>query len=406
MADERFSEDLARIAGIDAVRAILDIVCRTTGMGFSAVARVTEDRWIACAVNDQIGFGLKPGGELEVKTTICDEIRASGVEVVIDHVAEDPLFREHHTPRTYGLQSYISMPIVLRDGSFFGTLCAIDPNPHKVSTPETVGMFKLFAELIAMHLDAQDRLAASQADLVDARHAAELRDQFIAVLGHDLRNPIASIDAGARILQRGTLDDKSANIVQLMQKSVTRMANLIDNILDFARGRLGDGLSVQMTEDPRLEDALRHVVAELGAAHAGRSIVVDIDLKRAVKADTHRLCQLLSNLLGNALTHGAPEAPVTLSISTDADQFILAVNNAGEPIAPDTMNRLFLPFTRARNRSTQEGLGLGLYIASEIARAHGGRLDATSTPEQTCFIFRMPLAAGAARSAASLEINA
>src|SRR3712207_2752361 len=90
--------DIAAIARIEAVPRILEVVCRTTGMGFAAVARVTEDRWVACAVRDEIDFGLKPGGELEVATTICDEIRASGKAVIIDHVAEDPHFSDHHTP--------------------------------------------------------------------------------------------------------------------------------------------------------------------------------------------------------------------------------------------------------------------------------------------------------------------
>src|SRR6201999_1605705 len=125
---------------IEAVPTVLDVVCRVTGMGFAAVARVTEDRWIACSVRDDIAFGLKPGGELEVETTICNDIRRSREAVVIDHVAEDPLYAHHQTPRTYGFQSYISMPIMLSDGTFFGTLCAIDPHPARLKRPEITGM--------------------------------------------------------------------------------------------------------------------------------------------------------------------------------------------------------------------------------------------------------------------------
>ena len=141
--------DVAAVARIDAVPTILEVVCRTTGMGFAAVARVTEDRWIACAVRDEIAFGLQPGGELKVETTICNEIRASRQPVIIDHVAQDVAFRGHPTPAMYGFQSYISMPIFLSGGSFFGTLCAIDPRPTRLNRPEIVGMFKLFADLIA-----------------------------------------------------------------------------------------------------------------------------------------------------------------------------------------------------------------------------------------------------------------
>jgi PAS domain S-box-containing protein len=134
-------------------------------MGFAAVARVTEDRWIACSVKDDIAFGLKPGGELRVETTICNEIRESGSAVVIDHVAEHGVYCCHPTPAMYGFQSYISVPIVLPNGSFFGTLCAIDPRPARVNTPEIVGMFKMCAELIGFHLDANQRVRTSTAAL-------------------------------------------------------------------------------------------------------------------------------------------------------------------------------------------------------------------------------------------------
>ncbi|MGA0594331.1 ATP-binding protein [Enterovirga sp. CN4-39] len=160
-----FEADVGAVEGIAAVPTILEVICRTTGMGFAAVARVTEERWVACAVKDDIAFGLKPGGELKVETTICHEIRQSGTEVVIDHVAEDGGFCKHHTPAMYGFQSYVSMPILLPNGRFWGTLCAIDPQPARVNTPETVGMFRMFAELIGFHLDANLRVATSTAKL-------------------------------------------------------------------------------------------------------------------------------------------------------------------------------------------------------------------------------------------------
>src|SRR6267154_2812473 len=164
-----FSADIAAVQGIAAVPRILEVVCRSTGMGFAAVARVTEQRWVCCAVRDEIEFGLVPGGELEVETTLCHEILQSREAVVIDNVAEDTIYCGHHTPTKYGFQSYISMPIILSDGTFFGTLCAIDPRPARLDTPQTIGMFKLFAELIAKSLDADRKLAATESALVEER---------------------------------------------------------------------------------------------------------------------------------------------------------------------------------------------------------------------------------------------
>src|SRR5690606_32492113 len=94
---------------IPAIPNILQVICKTTGMGFAAVARVTSEQWIACSVHDKINFGLQPGGELVLETTICNEIRQSDKAVIINHVSEDAEFCEHHTPKMYGFESYVSV---------------------------------------------------------------------------------------------------------------------------------------------------------------------------------------------------------------------------------------------------------------------------------------------------------
>jgi signal transduction histidine kinase len=385
-----FADDLDAVSRIDVVPKILEVVCRTTGMGFAAVARVTEDRWVACAVRDEIAFGLRPGGELDVASTICDEIRESGRHIVIDHVAEDDNFCRHPTPQRYGFQSYISVPIVRPDGRFFGTLCAIDPGPARLNTPETVGMFKLFADLIALHLDTQERLRLSETALLDERQTAQLREQFIAVLGHDLRNPLNAVRGGAELLQLMPLDAKAVPVVALIQRSAARMAGLIDNVLDFARGRLGGGLSINRVADEGLAQVLEQVVAEVRTAWPGRAVDCDLALHRPVYCDGARVAQMFSNLLANALTHSDPSGPVRVRACCDDASFELSVTNHGNPIPPETVERLFRPFSRASDRPGSQGLGLGLYIASEIARGHDGTLEVASSAEETSFTFRMP----------------
>src|SRR5258706_2573439 len=382
--------DIAAVQGIAAVPRILEVVCQSTGMGFAAVARVTEQRWVCCAVRDEIEFGLTPGGELEVETTLCHEIRQSHEAVVIDNVAEDAAYCGHHTPAKYGFQSYISMPIILADGTFFGTLCAIDPRPSRLSARHPIGMFRLFAELIAIHLEAADRLAASEARLLSERETSELREQFIAVLGHDLRNPLASIAAGTRILTKGDSKEAKNEILGLMQKSVARMSALIDNVLDFARGRLGSGITLKRSPQS-LQSVLNQVIAELRASSPDRNIETIFDLTQPVDCDGGRIAQLFSNLLGNAVAQGAAERPIRVSAPPRDGEFELSVANSGEPIPSEAMDRLFQPFYRLAEQGSQQGLGLGPYIASEIPRAHGGIIDVNSSPQETRFTFRMPL---------------
>ena len=154
-AKDDLAAQTAALGDNDEIRAILEEVCSITQMGFAAVARVTDSRWIVCQVLDKIEFGLDPGDELDLKTTICDEIRESGELVVIDHVAEDPNWRTHPTPVIYGFKSYVSVPIVLDDGSFYGTLCAIDHEARILSAPATVATLRALAARVGTILSAK-----------------------------------------------------------------------------------------------------------------------------------------------------------------------------------------------------------------------------------------------------------
>lgn len=391
--------DIALVKEIEAIPGILDVVCTTTGMGFSAVARVTDRRWVACAVKDDISFGLKPGGELPVETTLCHDIRSSSSAIIIDHVAEDPVYAAHHTPRLYGIQSYASVPIRLKDGSFFGTLCAIDPRPARLKAQNATRMFTLFAELIAFHIDA--RLGQKQAErsLAEERAMAHLRDQFIAILGHDLRNPLASINSGVRLLSRAELDERSRGIIGLIQGSVVRMSGLIDNMLDYARGTLGGGIEIRSQPTAGLEAALMQVVDEVRMAHPDQRFAVTMNLAGGIDCDEARLAQLLSNLLSNALTHGAVGGPVSIDANDDGGVLSLTVSNPADPFPDEFKARLFKPFSRLGPEQSTKSLGLGLFIADEIAKAHGGRMTFEERGGEARFTFTMPTDRVDARSA-------
>jgi phosphoserine phosphatase RsbU/P len=238
-----------------------------------------------------------------------------------------------------------------------------------------------------------DSRSELQRGLATERETGELREQFIAVLGHDLRNPLAAISAGARILQRsGALQQqKELRVLDMINSTVTRMSDLIDNILDFARGRLGGGIKLNRDANRPLEPVLDQVADELRTASPQRVIETSFEVTDPVDCDRTRIGQLASNLIGNALTHGAPDQPVRVAAKTEGGVFKLWVANAGEPIPEAAMQRLFEPFFRGDVRDSRQGLGLGLHIASQIAQAHGGRIDVTSTPDETRFVFTMPL---------------
>lgn len=230
---------------------------------------------------------------------------------------------------------------------------------------------------------------AALASREQLREAVALREQFMAILGHDLRNPLAAIEGGVRLIGKTPLDDKAKGILTLMQQSLARMQSIIDATMDFARARLGGGIAIDR-RSVLLEPAIRHVVGEFRIAFPNRVINADISLPEVVNCDPQRVAQLLSNLVANALAHGAADGVVRVRAVLEGSEFVLSVANPGEPIPPEAMERLFQPFTREDVRPSQQGLGLGLYISHEIARAHGGELRVSSTAEETCFTFRMP----------------
>lgn len=240
----------------------------------------------------------------------------------------------------------------------------------------------------------QQLLAAREAaasSLANERETSELREQFIAVLGHDLRNPLASISAGARILGRDAKTDREHQVVAMLETTVTRMAGLIDNVLDFARGRLGGGISLDRNARRPLEPVLHQVVDEVRLSSPGRQIEAEYALDSPVDCDRTRIGQLVSNLVGNAVSHGSSNQPVRLRAETKDGLFQLSVSNSGEPIPEAAIEKLFEPFFRGEVRASRQGLGLGLHIASQIAKAHDGTLTVSSTSEETKFTFTMPL---------------
>ena len=226
--------------------------------------------------------------------------------------------------------------------------------------------------------------------LSNREEEARFREQFIAVLGHDLRNPLSAVASAIRIAAREPQSERVRAVLESANGSITRMAGLIDDLMDFARSRLGEGIVIDRVAATSLADSLRVSVDEIRMAN--RQVVIEnvFDFEESLHCDPARLQQLLSNLLANAVTHGEESRPIVVRAEDDAGDFRLSVTNSGKTIPANVMDSLFKPFVRGAVSDSLQGLGLGLFIASEIARAHGGRIGAVSHADQTVFEFRMP----------------
>lgn len=224
--------DIALIQRIDAVPRILTAVTQITGMRFAAVARVSETRWTACSVLDDLDFGLAPGQDLKLETTICNEIREHRTPVLFGCASTHPVYATHRTPRLYGLESYASIPIFRRNGDFFGTLCAIDRRAVDLEAPGILGALELFAELIGTHLEMVEDLDRTHLRL----HDAELREHLLSSTEQEIRDLMQPVVTTLYLLEgSSTLAPADRRLVEEMSAGCKELTRVL-------RGRLGQML--------------------------------------------------------------------------------------------------------------------------------------------------------------------
>ncbi len=225
-----------------------------------------------------------------------------------------------------------------------------------------------------------------------SREVDRSRQLFLGILGHDLRNPLTAILGGMEMLRKTPMSERAGQWVEIVATSAQRMAELIDVVVDFSRSQLGGVFAVECRLTDGVEDGLRRLVAELARqGKPGGLLETELTITEAVFCDLRRIEQLTLNLLKNALEYGDPLKPVRLYAATVDGWLSVEVTNGGEPIPPELMPRIFEPFTRGAAQPGREGLGLGLYLARQIALAHGGTLECLSTSKETRFSLRIPL---------------
>ncbi|WP_375770417.1 ATP-binding protein [Archangium gephyra] len=229
-----------------------------------------------------------------------------------------------------------------------------------------------------------------------ARQTALFREQFLGILGHDLRNPLQAISGNAALLLRyGGLSEPQRKALNRISISSDRMARMISDILDFTRTRLGGGYTLQRTW-MNVHEVLKQVVEELEVAHPRKRFELDVSGTGWGEWDADRIAQAASNLVGNAVQYSPEDSPVRVVARDEGDGVRVEVHNLGTPIPAERLTHIFDPFVRGRDGSrsgsgSRSGLGLGLYITHEIVKAHGGSLQVRSNEaEGTCFWLKLP----------------
>jgi signal transduction histidine kinase len=218
---------------------------------------------------------------------------------------------------------------------------------------------------------------------------------FLAILGHDLRTPLGAVIMSAEfMLETKELAEPHLTLTSRMLSSSRRMEHLIGDLLDFTRSRLGGGIPIERAT-MSMDKVVHDVVDEIAAAHPGRTFNIDARTGQQGEWDCARISQALTNLIVNAIDHGADGTVVTATVEGGDNEICVAVHNRGAPISPSQLNGIFNPMKTSEesNGSTgsQANLGLGLYIAERIVHAHNGRLDVESSEAGgTTFTMRLP----------------
>lgn len=259
---------------------------------------------------------------------------------------------------------------------------AVNIRPLKNAHGEIMSAINCFYD-ITERKQAENQLVDS---LNRERELAEFRERFIGILGHDLRTPLASIVmAAGMLLERGQLDEQDAKTVARIIRSDQRMSEMIAQLLDLTRARLGGGLPIER-KPTDIREIVRHVADEFGA-----TIQQEIHGDVAGFWDRGRLAEALSNLVGNAIEYATRGTAVVIKAHAEGVDIVVEVSNQGDPIPADVLPFIFEPFRRARphEKSTTGNLGLGLYIAHEIVLSHGGTLEGQSVGGTTTFVMRL-----------------
>lgn len=375
---EAVRRDVEAVARLSSVPTILAAMREVTGLRFGVIARVTGTEWAACAVYDELGFGLRPGEPLELATTFCNIVCSTNEIVVMNDATTSERYRDHPTPKAYGFKSYVSVPITFADGRNFGTVCALDRDAANVDDPKVLNALTLFGQLIARQLEGAERERALERAHDALKHRNDQLATFASVASHDLRSPLRGIGNLATWLEDELGDGASPNAREYLSRlktSVRRMSGLVDGVLHYA--------SAGEDETGADEVNVAHVideVSELFSSLDARITSEGADL--VVHTRRVPLQHVISNLIDNAVKHaGRGDPAIHVTVSATGGTLHVCVADDGPGIAAEHQERIWRLFQSLDAAPSDERVsGIGLAIVKKLVENEGGEVRVESAP--------------------------
>jgi signal transduction histidine kinase len=379
---ERFSVEPLQAKNLqELLEGLLEVMGEVAPEVDTATILLREGNELRVRASRGLEDEVQRGFSLAVGDGFAGTIAARREPLLLHDAARDPLVKSDYI-RQSGTKALYGVPLVDEQGEVIGVAHMGSLRATEFQEEDLV-LFRALANRATSLIVSRER--ADQ--LIMDEHQ---RERFISLLAHDLRSPLNSIVMSTQLLLKmGQLNERDRRAVMRMSRAGDRMARMIGDLLDFARTRGGRGIPLSRAWFD-LGEIVRAALEDVETLHPTREVRFSNRVKRRVFCDADRVAQVVTNLVGNAVEHGAADAPVEVTLHEDGEDVVLTVHNEGRPIPGDLLPHVFEPFRRG-SETDASGVGLGLFIAEAVAVAHGGSIEVESAEGRgTTFFVRLP----------------
>lgn len=382
---------VSNIKKLNAIPELLErlkYLCESTNMGLVGILAPHMETWAVCAVYNALDENINLGTAFQFNNTTSNQHLKENI-AVIENGNGIEAYNAVGKLTAHKINKAITAPIHRSNGKFFGLLCAMDTGSNFTEGIAVHEIYNFHSRVLGTSIELAERFDEVNYQLKHEREKAEKNATFIAILAHDLRNPVATVRMCSDIILKAGPNSVVSKNAEIIKLSSYRMQELIDSMLDTAQGRFGEGIKIEKkVNNVLLANALYHVVDEIMAVNY-LEIQTSLKLTSPVNCDVERIAQLASNLLSNAVHHGDGKN-ILMNVRTIKDAFVLTVSNTGPTIPKAKQKKIFEPYYSDFTQENKRGLGLGLYISAQIAQSHGGSLKVRSKAGVTKFILTIP----------------
>lgn len=366
-------------------RRILEVLCQHTNMRYGMIRKKDDSQWGNwCVYDSTLDCMIMINNDTYVK--IYQEIRMGFKPIYIDNIDQCAKDQWSTVLQEFGLKSYISYPIISKQGTMLGHLSFMHIAPVHFDQNKLETLLPVCSDLIAIDFNTLTEVQTTKTTLQQELNYSKNRDLILSSLAHDLNNPVSTIKLLSQYLEVQLQDEKQKGLIKKITEASIRVKEMIDDILDFSAIRLGNGL-VSTYGLVNINSLIKQVLSEF-EFQAHDIMLLPISVPIEIFCDKNKMGRAFANLIGNAIKHGKLGEEIKISAFLQKDNFVFSVTNEISQLLSLNLSELFKPFVRSTD---SRGLGLGLYITKKIAESHDGKLAVTSKGNKITFKLIIPI---------------